>query len=215
MNILVVEDEKIIREGIQTILQTEFNVLTADNLTNARQLLQKESFNLVLLDIMLPDGNGLDFFQSFSHFPPVVFISALDDDLTILNTYHAGSIDYITKPFRLPILLAKIKSIIKQLPKESILQPFHHLEVDTANEMIFNQNNVITLSKQEHALFFYLFQNKGIVLTREQLLNFLWDSHNTFVNDNTLTVTIRRLKKKIEKEKTLIHTVRGIGYVLK
>lgn len=212
--ILVVEDEQIIREGIRTILSTEFNVYTASDLHTAKNLLAQQNFQLVLLDIMLPDGNGLDFYKHYTNFPPVVFLSALDDDMTILNSFNLGSIDYITKPFRLPILLAKIKAIIKQLPQHNDLIHFHHLSIDTKNEMIYQDNTPITLSKQEHQLFFYLFSNRGMTLTREQLLNFLWDSHNEFVEDNTLTVTIRRLRKKIEQNDTIIHTIRGIGYLL-
>ncbi|MBF0780086.1 response regulator transcription factor [Granulicatella sp. 19428wC4_WM01] len=211
------EDEKAIAEGIQLILNnTGYTTWHAETLRMANQILQTQHVDLLLLDISLPDGNGITFAKNLNHPPKIVFISAIDDEQTIVDTFQFGSDDYITKPFRLPILLARVQAIIKRhrLGEQPSLTHLAHLKIDEVNQQVFNGNKEILFTPTEHRLFFYLYHNIGQILTREQLLAYLWDNHGEFVNDNTLTVTLRRVRHKIEQDTVLIETKRGIGYRL-
>lgn len=220
MHILVLEDEQIIANGIAHILTLNgYHVHIANTLQEANDILANQPIHLALLDMMLPDGSGLDFAQQtlIPDYPQckLMFLTAVDDEQTIIDCFDLGSEDYITKPFRLPIVLARVQAVIKrhQLDRSPITQ-FHHLTIDTQQQIISHHNQPIHLSAQEQRLFFYFWENKGQILSREQILAFLWDNYNLFVNDNTLTVTVKRLRQKIEHDIPLIETVRGMGYRL-
>lgn len=185
-------------------------------MAQASEYLQQQIFDLLLLDISLPDGNGIAFAKQLQRKTRILFVSAIDDEQTIVDSFQLGSEDYITKPFRLPILLARVQAIIKRYALDKpIRQQLGHLFVDTQEHRVFHGNDEIIFTKNEHRLFFYLYNHIGQILTREQLLDTLWDSQGDFVNDNTLTVTLKRLRQKIELEDRLIETKRGIGYRLK
>lgn len=220
MHILIVEDEHIIANGIAHILTLNgYHVHIAHTLAQAKEILLQQPIQLTLLDMMLPDGSGLTFAQEtlLPDYPSckMMFLTAVDDEQTIIDCFDLGSEDYITKPFRLPIVLARVQAVIKrhQLDASPTIT-FAHLTIDTNQQLLSIQDTVIHLTSQEQKLFFYFLENKGRILTREQILAFLWDNHNLFVNDNTLTVTIKRLRQKIEQDTPLIETIRGVGYRL-
>lgn len=220
MEILIIEDEQIIANGIAHILTLNgYNVHIANTLTQATDILSQQSIQLALLDMMLPDGSGLTFAQEtlLLDYPncKIMFLTAVDDEQTIIDCFNLGSEDYITKPFRLPIVLARVQAVIKRYQLDTPqATTFAHLTIDTVQQLLFIQDTAIHLTAQEQKLFFYFLENKGRILTREQILAFLWDNHNLFVNDNTLTVTIKRLRQKIEQDTPLIETIRGVGYRL-
>lgn len=220
MHILIVEDEHIIANGIAHILTVNgYTVHVANTLAQAKEILLQQPIQLALLDMMLPDGSGLTFAQDtlLLDYPSckIMFLTAVDDEQTIIDCFDLGSEDYITKPFRLPIVLARVQAVIKRYQLDaSPTIPFAHLTIDTNQQLLSIQDTVIHLTSQEQKLFFYFLENKGRILTREQILAFLWDNHNLFVNDNTLTVTIKRLRQKIEQDTPLIETIRGVGYRL-
>lgn len=189
----------------------------ASTLQDATNILNKHAIHLVLLDIHLPDGNGIAFAKKLNHPPKIVFVSAIDDEQTIVDSFNLGSDDYITKPFRLPILLARVQAIIKRynLDTSNALIPLAHLSINPVTKQVFHNNKEMTFTRNEQRLFFYMYDNIGQTLTREQLLSYLWDNHGEFVNDNTLTVTLKRMRQKIEKGTPLIETKRGLGYRLR
>lgn len=220
MHILIVEDEHIIANGIAHILTVNgYTVHVANTLAQSKEILLQQPIQLALLDMMLPDGSGLTFAQDtlLLDYPSckIMFLTAVDDEQTIIDCFDLGSEDYITKPFRLPIVLARVQAVIKRYQLDaSPTITFAHLTIDTNQQLLSIQDTVIHLTSQEQKLFFYFLENKGRILTREQILAFLWDNHNLFVNDNTLTVTIKRLRQKIEQDTPLIETIRGVGYRL-
>ncbi|NEW63063.1 response regulator [Granulicatella sp. zg-ZJ] len=220
ISILILEDEEIIANGLSFALQRAgYTTHIASNIKQAQHIIADTPIQLALLDIMLPDGNGIDFAQTLPNHIKFIFLSAIDEEDTIVNSFHLGSQDYITKPFRLPIVLARIQAIISryQLEMPSYIRVLHHLQVDTQHLTVtpLGENEPIKFSKNEHKLFFYFFKHINQVLTREQILAYMWDNDGTFVNDNTLTVTLKRLRQKIESDTLVIETLRGIGYRLK
>ncbi|MBS4770554.1 response regulator transcription factor [Carnobacteriaceae bacterium zg-ZUI240] len=217
INILLVEDDFTIANATVTFLkQHNLNVWHASTLKQAHDMLHKHPITIALLDMMLPDGNALDFYQTLPHTIKIIFLTAVDDEKAIIETLHNGVEDYITKPFRLPILLARIQGIITRYSLNEVQwTQYYHLHVNEQDRIIKMDNQDISLSATESRLFFYLFANRSQTLTREQLLTYMWDNGGDFVNDNTLTVTLKRLRKKIEKDSPLIETIRGLGYRMK
>lgn len=215
--ILLVEDDLTIAKTTQSyLIQNGFNTLHASTIKEANTLLKQHTIHIILLDMMLPDGNGIDFYQTVSPLIKIVFLTAVDDERTIVDTLQNGIEDYVTKPFRLPILLAKLRNIVTRYKiEQSNAQPYYHLVINTHDQIILENDTPIHLSATEQRLFFYLFANRGTTLTREQILTYMWDNSGEFVNDNTLTVTLRRLRGKIEKDVPLIETFRGVGYSLR
>ncbi len=191
--ILVVEDDLTLNRNIAFALEAEgFFVLTADCIKDGLSLSEKAQ--LILLDVMLPDGNGLDFCRSLreSSSVPVIFLTSCDEERDILKGFDCGCDDYITKPFRLKVLISKIRAIFRRCASEI---------------------PDIELTAVEQKLLEYLMLNKERYLTREQLLEHLWDSKGCFVNDNTLSVNISRLRDKLRSGNAgQIVTKRGMGY---
>lgn len=216
-NILLVEDDLTIAKSTQSyLIQNHFQTFHAATLQEATDLLKQQTIHILLLDMMLPDGNALDFYKTVNPLVKIVFLTAVDDERIIIETLQNGIEDYVTKPFRLPILLAKIRNIVTRYKMEQLnTQHYYHLTINTHDQTIFEEEHAIHLSATEQRLFFYLFANRGTTLTREQILAYMWDNSGDFVNDNTLTVTLRRLRSKIEKEYPLIETFRGVGYALR
>lgn len=191
--ILVVEDDLTLNRNIAFALEAEgFNVLTATSINEGLSLSEKAQ--LILLDVMLPDGSGLDFCRSLrkSSSVPVIFLTSCDEERDILKGFDCGCDDYITKPFRLKVLISRIRAIFRRCTSEL---------------------PDIELTAVEQKLLEYLMLNKERYLTREQLLEHLWDSKGCFVNDNTLSVNISRLRDKLRSGNSgQIVTKRGMGY---
>lgn len=215
--ILLVEDDLTIAKTTQSyLIQNGFDTSHVTTLKDANLFLKQHPVHILLLDMMLPDGNALDFYQTINPLIKVVFLTAVDDERIIIDTLQNGIEDYVTKPFRLPILLAKLRNIVTRYRiEQSNAQQYYHLMINAHDQTIFENGSAIHLSATEQRLFFYLFANRGTTLTREQILTYMWDNSGEFVNDNTLTVTLRRLRSKIEKDLPLIETFRGVGYCLR
>lgn len=217
ISILIIEDDQTIANGVATFLkQHHFQIDVAHTLKDAATFLSEHTYHIILIDIMLPDGNGLEFYKQMAPVGKVVFLSAIEEEHIIIDTLEQGVEDYIIKPFRLPILLARIQAIIKRnnLSMDTI-EPFHHLHVNVTKQIVLQNDEPLNFTANELKLFFYLYQHKNQILSREQLLNFLWDSKGNFVNDNTLSVTLKRLRQKIECSEPIIITFRGVGYQMK
>lgn len=224
MNILLVEDDQSIALGLIYSLKEEGYLVThCTTIVEAKHNLKQNKFQFILLDISLPDGCGYELCQyvkqsSFAQIP-VIFLTACDEEVNVVMGLEIGADDYITKPFRVRELMARIKSVLRRSSGQRIhsVVQVGKLKIDTAQAKVFKNEIEITLTALEYRLLLTLLNHRGKVLTRLQLLDGIWDVAGDFVNDNTLTVYIKRLREKLEdnpSQPTLIHTVRGFGYKL-
>ena len=222
-NILMVEDDSTIAFAVKYAVEQEgFNLDIAENLENARKIVNSKEYDLILLDVMLPDGNGYEFLKQLREHDedtPVIFLTACDEEVNIVMGLDIGGDDYITKPFRVRELISRINAILRRKGKsqdsnKKILK-FKNISIHTLEARVFKNNEEIFLTSAEYKLLLILIQNKNMVLSRAQILEKLWDVTYDFINDNTLSVYIKRLREKIEDDSSkpqYILTVRGIGY---
>ena len=219
--ILLVEDDKTIVMGLAYSLEQEgFEVYTAGNVSAALTAL-KQNYDLILLDLTLPDGTGYDVCRAVKGRgdTPVIFLTACDDEGNVVMGLDMGADDYITKPFRIRELISRIKSVLRRCSKEVSKTVFlsGSIRVNTAQARVTRGEQEIPLTSVEYRLLLTLIHNAGQVLSRAQLLDGIWDVGGDFVNDNTLTVYIKRLRDKLEDDPahpSIIRTVRGIGYLV-
>ena len=214
MHILFVEDDAVIASGLIYALQAEgYAVTHCPNEANAALALKKQSFSLALLDLSLPDGSGFSVFEHIRRVSnmPVLFVTAADDEGNTVKALEMGADDYITKPFRVRELLARIKTALRRAGDGTGDVIFlDGAKVDLTKAKVYKDGTEILLTSLEYRLLLTFANNKGQVLTRGQILESLWDVAGNFVNDNTLTVYIKRLREKLGEN--IVHTVRGFGY---
>lgn len=222
-NIFMVEDDSTIAFAVKYAVEQEgFNLDIAENLENARKIVNSKEYDLILLDVMLPDGNGYEFLKQLREHDedtPVIFLTACDEEVNIVMGLDIGGDDYITKPFRVRELISRINAILRRKGKsqdsnKKILK-FKNISIHTLEARVFKNNEEIFLTSAEYKLLLILIQNKNMVLSRAQILEKLWDVTYDFINDNTLSVYIKRLREKIEDDSSkpqYILTVRGLGY---
>ncbi len=210
--ILVVEDDLFLRDGLCEMLKKDgYNVVTAENCRIARKLFAEEKPNLLILDVMLPDGNGFDlcsYFRSLNGNIPILFLTACDDEVQIVRGLDAGADDYVTKPFKLLEFLSRIRALLRRI--KSTVYSSDDISLDMSNMTVKKQGETLLLTPTEFQILSTLLRNSGVIVTRTILLENIWDSDGSFVDDNTLSVHISRLREKIGAEH--IVTVRGIGY---
>ncbi len=211
--VLLVEDDVFLRDGLTDVLKSEsYSVTAAENCTKAKNFLDSEKFDIVILDVMLPDGNGLSLCESIrdsGNTVPILFLTALDDEIQIVRGLDAGADDYVTKPFKLRELLSRIRALLRRSAQTSQLS-VGSISIDTANMSVKKDGKNIVLTPTEFHILLSLIRNKGIIVTRSQLLRDIWDCDGDFIDDNTLSVHISRLRDKIGASHIL--TVRGVGY---
>lgn len=221
-NILMVEDDSTIAFAVKYAVEQESFILDiASDLNQAREIVSTKVYDLILLDVMLPDGNGYEFLKDLRKHDedtPVIFLSACDEEVNIVMGLDIGADDYITKPFRVRELISRINAILRRKGKiqdnKKIIK-FKNISIHTLEARVFKNDEEIILTSAEYKLLLILIQNKNVVLTRAQILEKLWDVTYDFVNDNTLSVYIKRLREKIEEDSSkpeYILTVRGVGY---
>ena len=221
-NILMVEDNSTIAFAVKYAVEQEsFNLDIASDLNQEREIVSTKVYDLILLDVMLPDGNGYEFLKDLRKHDedtPVIFLSACDEEVNIVMGLDIGADDYITKPFRVRELISRINAILRRKGKiqdnKKIIK-FKNISIHTLEARVFKNDEEIILTSAEYKLLLILIQNKNVVLTRAQILEKLWDVTYDFVNDNTLSVYIKRLREKIEEDSSkpeYILTVRGVGY---
>lgn len=220
MKLLLVEDDEAIAVGLEYSLSQEgFEVITCYNAASAMERIASEYFDFAIIDISLPDGNGFDVCKKLKEKgdTPVIFLTARDDEGSVVMGLDIGADDYITKPFRLRELHSRIRAVLRRANKlsEDHIINIGGLTVNLAEGKVKKNGREVFLTALEYRLLLTLISNRGQVLTRDQLLQGIWDVSGDFVNDNTLTVYIKRLREKIEDDPqnpTIIKTVRGIGY---
>ena len=216
--ILVVEDDRSIVSNLSEFLTSEgFNVRTAAGQKAALASVEEELPDLVLLDVSLADGNGFAVCSAIksNYNIPVIFLTASGDEYSTVTGFDLGADDYIPKPFRPRELVSRIKNILRLTGSIGAVIQLGDVTVDTIKGTALRNGKDLYLSALEYRLLLKFINNRGAVLSRNQLLESIWDVAGEFVNDNTLTVYIKRLRDKIEKDPqnpSIIKTVRGIGY---
>ena len=220
-NILIVEDDKILNKGVSFFLNKEgYNVISAYTKEEGKLAILQNKIDFLLLDVNLPDGCGLDFCKEISDKMdfPVVFLTANDTEEDMIKGFESGCDDYISKPFSVDILKLKINAILKRKGKETKnIFKYKDLKIDFDSRKVYKKDKEIYLTVTEYKLLELLSKNKGRAMTKEIILDKLWDNNGNYVDENTLSVNIRRLRKKIEddsKYPEYIITIFGIGYIL-
>lgn len=215
MKIAMIEDDNTISFAVSTFLK-RYGMETSifDSLCVAENI-DIKNFDLIILDINLPDGSGFDYLKWLKDFSaiPVIMLTVKDTDEYILKGFENGADEYITKPFSLPILKARIDNLFrrKNLNNNEIIWDALILNSDSMTAKLNNEN--LELSKQEFAVLNILLENKNINVVRERIIDSVWGYDLYEVNDNTLTVTIKRLRQKLKDYGKYIKTIRGIGYM--
>lgn len=220
MNLLLVEDDRVIAAGLTySLTQEGYNVIHCPTFSAASDAIKNQSFALCLFDVSLPDGDGFSLCKQIKQKSdtPVIFLTARDDEGNVVMGLDIGADDYITKPFRLRELLSRIRTVLRRYGGESQKNQITvgDLTIYTNEARVFCAGNEVLLTSLEYRLLLIFASHKGQVLSRGQILSSLWDAAGDFVNDNTLTVYIKRLREKIEPDPQsprYIHTVRGLGY---
>ncbi len=218
--IFLVEDDKAIAKNLILLLRAEgFAVTHAPTRRDALAALAGNKFDLALVDISLPDGNGFTVYTEIKETGdvPVIFLTASGDEASIVTGLNMGADDYITKPFRPRELIARIGTALRKSGRSGSDFEIRGLHVDTASGVVRRDGSEVFLSALEYRLLLVFINNPKSIITRGRLLDELWDAAGEFVNDNTLTVYIKRLREKIENDPAspqIILTVRGTGYRL-
>ncbi|MCI9296217.1 MAG: response regulator transcription factor [Lachnospiraceae bacterium] len=221
--ILVVEDDLMLSTGLCFELDTAgYITQAAYNCKKAEYLVKQEAFSLVILDVNLPDGNGFDLCRKVKETHPelpVIFLTAKDLEEDVLSGYDLGAEDYITKPFRMPILLKRVEVALRRgggAEKSAGADCYRDdfLQIDFDALTVWQGGEKLSVTPNEYKLLRVLIANAGNVVTRKLLLEKLWDCDGNFIDDHTLTVTMNRLRAKIEDDAhSYIKTVRGMGYI--
>lgn len=223
MKILLVEDDRTIASGLEySLQQDQYETILCYDATSAQAVLtdQLSELSLCIFDLSLPDGSGYDLCRIVKERSdiPVIFLTAIDDEVNVVMGLDMGADDYITKPFRLRELLSRIKSVLRRYNKQGQTPTNIELEkvrINTLEGKVYKDGDEVLLTALEYRLLLIFANHIGQVLSRNQLLERIWDVAGEFVNDNTLSVYIKRLREKLEdnpQEPKLIKTVRGLGY---
>ncbi|MFP3390537.1 response regulator transcription factor [Brevibacillus sp. SIMBA_040] len=223
MNILLVEDDKTIASGLEySLQQDQFSTVLCHDVASAKKVIteQLDQFSLCLFDLSLPDGNGYELCKMVKQHSdiPVIFLTAVDDEVNVVMGLDMGADDYITKPFRIRELLSRIKTVLRRYhkqPQTKTVIEIDPIRIHTLEGKVYKHGTEIQLTALEYRLLLIFANHLGQILTRNQLLEQIWDVAGDFVNDNTLTVYMKRLREKLEddpKAPTIIKTVRGLGY---
>ena len=218
--VLLVEDDREIVENLTEYLSTEgYLVKSVNTQKDTMEILEKETFDLLLLDVTLKQGNGYGVCTAVKekYDLPVIFLTALDDEFSVVTGLDMGADDYISKPFRPRELVSRMRSVLRRSGRTQAVVNIRYIRIDTEKGIVTRAGQELFLSALEYRLLLVFVNNRGMVLTRGRLLDEIWDAAGEFVNDNTLTVYIKRLREKIEKDPQnpeIIMTVRGMGYRL-
>lgn len=209
MKILLIEDNEMIIKALKYLLEShEYYVDVATSIKEAKEKITN-TYDLIILDVMLPDGNGLDFFKEYVSTPALV-LSAKDEEKDVVKAIDLGVQDYIIKPFRSMELLSRINNIIKRNKKNTVKE-FENIKFDMDAYKIYVDNLEVVLTGLELKILFLMLENSGCLVTREMIIDKIWDASGKFVNDNTLSVYIKRIREKLKND-DLIKTIKGIGY---
>lgn len=220
-NILYVEDDLSLIDGLKYTLETSgYTIDISRTVTEALTLFKQSQYDLLLLDVTLPDGTGFDICREVRKLStvPIIFLTASDEEISIVRGLDMGGDDYITKPFKLNELLSRIKALLRrstQFSKADTILEANGIKIDTIERLVWKKGTLLELTLIEYKLLCLFMQNPNHLLTREMILDLLWDGNGNYVDDNTLSVYIRRLRSKIEdtpNAPAFLLTERGFGY---
>ena len=218
-NILIIEDDISLNQGLSIYLSKENNTFQAHELKNAEDIFKNNKIDLIILDISLPDGSGLEFCSKIraASNVPIIFLTANNLETDVVSGFIVGCDDFVTKPFSMMILQERIKAVLKRCDGNSSMRfTIDDLVLDFDNLIFSKGEKTIELSKNEQKLLKKLILNKGQILTREQLMETIYSNDSDFIVENALNVTIRRLRQKIEddpKSPVYIKNIYGLGYI--
>lgn len=216
MKLLLVEDNESIILGLEYLLKEEgYSYAIARTYAEAVALYGQQYFDLAILDISLPDGDGFELCRAFKKAQeiPVIFLTAREEEGDVVQGFDVGADDYIQKPFRNRELISRIKNVLRRSGKDSDVLHCKFLKLDTRTGMAYSHGEPVTLTKLEYKILSNMLGNQGKLFTRDEILAGIWDAAGNFVNDNTLSVTMKRLREKIgDSQGEIIKTVRGMGY---
>jgi len=219
-HLLIIEDDDNLMRGIAFAFEKDgYITLKAATLKDGRMLLEQNNVDIIILDVGLPDGNGIDLCKSIRETSnvPIIMLTACDMETDEVLGFAAGADDYVTKPFSLSVLRARVDAVLRRLQGSVYLAPgIRSLRLDTGLCKLYKSDREIPISATEFKLLKFFMANAGQVLSKEQILAALWDNQGNFVDDNVLPVNISRLRAKIEddpKNPQIIKTVHGMGYV--
>lgn len=224
MKLLIAEDDQTIAAGLEYSLKLEgYEVIVCHRFQEAAERIDTEidTISLCLFDLSLPDGSGYDLCRRVKESAdvPVIFLTVVDDEVNVVMGLDMGADDYITKPFRIRELSSRIKTVLRRYRKRNSQEKetiqLGVMEIFPLEGKVYKAHAELALTALEYRLLMIFINHRGQVLSREQLLEMIWDVAGEFVNDNTLTVYIKRLRKKVEdnpQKPKLIETVRGLGY---
>lgn len=219
--ILLLEDDLSIISGLSFALKKQgFEIEIARTIKEAEECWRKGRYHLLILDVSLPDGSGFDFCQTVRKESevPIIFLTASDEEMNIIMGLDIGGDDYITKPFKLGVLLSRVNALLrraKNIEKKDTELVSNGIKINLLQSQVYKNGEQMELTAGEYKLLCLFIQNPNIVLTKEQILERLWDCDANFIDNSTLTVYIRRLRMKVENnpsEPEMILTVRGMGY---
>ena len=220
IKILIIEDDEAIRNELKTFLcRYNYDALVIEKFENIIEEIEKENADLILLDINLPIFDGFYICREIrkNSNVPIIIVTSRDSDIDELMSMNLGADDFITKPYNTQILLARINSVLKRVYSKEVQESmvYKDLVLNLSNGTISYKDNTLNLTKNEIKILSYLIKNKGKIISRENLMEYLWND-DFFVDDNTLSVNITRLRKKIESIglKNPIETRRGLGYIM-
>ena len=219
--IFIVEDENIIRDELSIFLaRYGYEVEAPENFENIIEEIKKSNSDLILLDINLPIFDGYYICREVRKFSetPIIVVTSRDSDVDELMSMNLGADDFVTKPYNTQILLARIEAILKRVNRSSTPQDvleYKDMKVNLSNGTVTYDDKTIEITKNELKILSYLIKNKGKIVSREKLMNYLWDCE-MFIDDNTLSVNVTRIRKKLEEIglKNIIETRRGLGYIM-
>lgn len=213
-SILIVEDNEVIVKGLRYLLEQEkFKVSVCKNAKETMDAVGKQDIDLVVLDITLPDGDGFELCKYIKQYTdiPIIFLTAKDEEQDVVKGFDLGAEDYIIKPFRNRELLSRINNVLRRFSRESNEILYKKIRINLDEKSVYVDNKNIEFTALEFKILVLLFTNIGKIITREQILEKIWDVAGNFVNDNTLTVYIKRIRDKLG-EADYIKTIKGIGY---
>ena len=216
MKILLVEDNDSIILGLEYLLNEEgYQFMAARTYEEAVTLYGQEYFDLVLLDISLPDGNGFELCRRIKKEQelPVIFLTAKEEEKDVVQGFDVGADDYIQKPFRNRELISRVKNVLRRCGKDQEVLHCRFVKLDTRTGIAYSHGKEVSLTKLEYKILSNMLNNQGKLFTRDEILAGIWDAAGNFVNDNTLSVTMKRIREKIgDTDGEIIKTVRGMGY---
>lgn len=214
----IIEDDRLLNDALAIVLKKEGYETRSAYTWEGGRLLGRQEAELLLIDINLPDGDGVSLCSRIreEREVPVIFLTARDEEKDMLGAFNAGADDYVVKPFKMQVLLKRIQAVLRRSVEEKEEFIYQKLKVSFAKQKVSYDGNEILLTPKEYQLLEYMIRNKGQVLTRENILERIWDLDGLFVGENTVSVTVNRLRRKIEPDPSrpvFIKTLFGVGYI--